>query len=46
MLYKNKRKPTSSLDDVSTSYVLGNNDVDNDINFNMVEPVEEQKSMF
>ena len=46
MWSKHKRKKTSSLDDISTSCVLGNNHVDNDINFNMVEPVEEQKGMF
>ena len=46
MRSKNKRKGTSSLDNISTSCVLGNNDVANDIDFNMVKPVEEQKGMF
>ena len=46
MRSKNKRKATSSLDNISTSCVIGNNHVDNDINFNMVEPVEEQQGMF
>ena len=46
MQSKNKRKATSSLDNISTSCVIGNNHVDNDIDFNMVEPVEEQKGMF
>ena len=46
MRSKNKRKATSSLDNISTSYVIGNNHLDNDIDFNMVGPVEEQKGMF
>ena len=46
MQSKNKRSATSSLDNISTSCVLGNNHLDNDINFNMVEPIEEQKGMF
>ena len=46
MRSKTKKKATSSLDNISTSCVLGNNQVDNDINFNMVEPIEEQKGMF
>ena len=41
MRSKKKRKATSSLDNISTSCVLGNNHVDNDIDFNMVEPIEE-----
>ena len=46
MRSKNKRKATSSLDYISTSCVIGNNHVDNDIDFSMVESVEEQKGMF
>ena len=46
MRSKNKRKETSSLDNISTSSVLGNNHVGNDVNFNMVDPIEEQKGMF
>ena len=46
MQSKNKRKATSSFDNISTSRVLGNNHADNDIDFNMVEPIEEQKDMF
>ena len=41
MRSKNKRKSTSSLDNISTSCKIGNNNVDNDIDFNMVAPVEE-----
>ena len=43
MQSKNKRKATLSLDNISTSYVIGNNHVANDIVFNIVEPGEEQK---
>ena len=46
MWSKNKRKVNSSLYNISTSCVIGNNHVDNDININMVEPVEEQRGMF
>ena len=46
MQSKNKRKATSSLDNISTSCVIGNNYVANDIDFNMVEPFEEQKGKF
>ena len=46
MQFKNKRKTTSLLDYISTSCVTGNNHVDNDIDFNMVEPVEEKKYVF
>ena len=46
MRSKNKRKAITSLDNISTSYVIGNNHVDNDIDFNMVEAVEEQKVSF
>ena len=45
MQSKNKIKATSSLDNISTSCVIGNNHVANDITFNMVALVEEQKSM-
>ena len=45
MRSKNKRKATSSLDNISTSCVIGINHVANDIDFNMIEPVEEQKAM-
>ena len=46
MRSKNKRKATLSLDNISTSCAIGNNHVDNDINFTIVEPGEEQKGMF
>ena len=46
MQSKNKRKVTSSLDNISTSCVIGNNHIANDIDFNMVEPGKEQKGMF
>ena len=46
MQSKKKREATSSLDNISTSCVINNDHVDNDSNFNMVEPVEEQKDMF
>ena len=46
MQSKSKRKATSSLDSISSSCVTGNNRVDNDIDFNMVEPIEEQKGIF
>ena len=42
MQSENKRKATS-LDDISTSCVIGNNHVDNNIDFNMVEPVDEKR---
>ena len=41
-----ERKATSSSDNISTSCVIGNNHVDNDIDFNMVESIEEQKVCF
>ena len=41
MRSKHKRKTTSSLDNISTSCLIDNNHVANDIDFNMVEPVEE-----
>ena len=46
MQSKNKSKVLSSLDNILTSCVIGNNHVANDIDFNMIEPVEEQKGMF
>ena len=46
MQSKNKRKANSLLDNISSSCVIGNNNVDNDTNFNLVEPVEELKCMF
>ena len=46
MRSKTKRKATSSLDIILTSCVIGNKHVANDINANMVEPVEEQKGIF
>ena len=46
MQSKNKRKATSLLDNISTSCVIGNNHVANDIDFNMVELVEEQIGKF
>ena len=39
-------KIRSPLDNILTSCVKGNNHVNNDIDFNMVEPIEEQKDMF
>ena len=42
MQSKNKIKVTSSLDNILTSCVTGNNHIDNDINFNMVEPIKEK----
>ena len=46
MQSKNDRKATSQLDNILTSYVKGNNNVDNDIDFYMVEPIEEKKACF
>ena len=46
MRCKNKRKLTSSLDNILMSCVIDNNHIDNDIDFNMVEPIEEQKGLF
>ena len=46
MKSKNKRIATSSLDNISTSCEIGNNHVDYDIDFNMVEPVDDLKDMF
>ena len=43
MRSKNKRKGTSSLDNISISCVMVNNHIDNDIDFNIVESIEEQK---
>ena len=40
--YKNKSKATSSLDNLSTSCVIGNDYVDNDIYFNMVKPIKKK----
>ena len=43
MRSKNKRKSNSSFNNVSTSCAILNNHVDNNIDFNMVEPIEEKK---
>ena len=43
---RSKRKVSSSLVNILTFCVIGNNPVANDIDFNMVEPVEEQKGLF
>ena len=45
MRLKNKRKSNSSLNNVSTSCAILNDNVDNNINFNLVEPNEERKGM-
>ena len=44
-MIQKEKKATSSLDNISTSCVIGNNHVDNDIDFNIVEPIEKQKGM-
>ena len=45
MRSKNQRKANSSFNNISTSRVINNNHVDNNIDFNMVEPIEEKKGM-
>ena len=45
MRSKNKRKSNSSFNNVSTSCVINNNHVDDNIDFNLVEPIEEKKGM-
>ena len=45
MRSKNKRKSNSSFNNVSTSCAILNNHVDNNIDFNLVEPNEGKKGM-
>ena len=45
MRSKNQRKANSSFNNISTSRVINNNHVDNNIDLNMVEPIEEKKGM-